>query len=295
MKKLIGLLIALALLSTALSGCRRRPAEEAPEATPTPEPAAAGMPYTVVDEDETPSVPDPLATLTPQERAAITVGGNGGDVSEELLPPGGELEGAADQSADTGYDPGYEADFDTYDEAADEARMDSTSPVNASAYQFSAVMDENVDFTFNYTSDWENVPGIYTVCFRQKVDKGMFPARVAVSRKKLVHTPDEIVMNEQMTSYIQNVAKQYDPETFQIGTPSNDEIFIRRKAVSNTYLAFWGTVEVKGYIIGVAVDRTLYVLHFCAAYGDYAALDSVRQYIVNSVQLYDDPKDRKKK
>ena len=291
MKKLTSLMLILALALPALTGCRKDKAPEDAGATATPPPAAAGAPYTVVHEDDQPSVPDPLATLTPQERAALTVGANGGDVVDDMLPPGGEQ--AANQEE---YVPPEAPDeeMDTYDEAAEAAR-NVPAPINSSAYQYAALSDETVDFTFNYPTDWENVPGLFTVCFREKVEKGQFPARVAVTRKKLVHTPDEIVMNEQMTSYLKCVAKQYDPETFQIGTPNKDETFIRRKGISNTYLAYWGSVEVKGYVIGVSVDRTLYVFHFCASYSDFAELESVMHYMASTVQLYDDPKDRKKK
>ena len=285
----MSLVLILALTVPALSGCRRKAQEAAPEATATPQPG--GLPYTITDTDDVPSVPDPLATLTPQERAAITVGANGGDVTEDMLPPGGDQPTATvdpQQAADD-----YE--LATYDEAADAARQDVPAPINSTAYQYSAVTDENVDFTFNYPTEWENVPGIYTVCYREKVEKGQFPARVAVSRKKLVHTPDDIVMNDQMTSYLKAVAKQYDPDTFQIGTEQKDVPFIRRKGIANTYLAYWGNVEVKGYVLGVAVDRTLYVFHFCAAYADYAELESVMQYMASTVTLYEDPKDKKKK
>lgn len=292
MKRLLCLMLILSLCLPALTGCRRRERAAAPEGTPEPTATPqAGMGYTVTSTDQQPSVPDPLATLTPQQRAAMSVGANGGDVTADMLPPGG------DQSAGEQPAPTEEiTTFDTYDEAAEAAREAAQpAPINASAFQFSAVTDEKVDFTFNYPSDWENVPGIYTVCYRQKVGKGEFPARIAVTRKKLVHTPDEIVMNEQMTSYLKSIAKQYDSETFQIGTAVKDVPFIRRKGIANTYLAYWGSVEVKGYVLGVAVDRTLYVLHFCAAYTDYAELEGALEYMVSTVQLHEDPKDKKKK
>lgn len=288
-------MLILTLLLPTLTGCRRREKAAAPEATaePTATPQA-GMGYTVTSQDQQPSVPDPLATLTPQQRAAMTVGANSGDVTADMLPPGGDL--AAGEQATEGQPSSEITTFDTYDEAAEAAREASApAAINASAFQYSAVTDEKVDFTFNYPSDWENVPGIYTVCYRQKVGKGEFPARIAVTRKKLVHTPDEIVMNEQMTSYLKSIAKQYDTETFQIGTAVKDVPFIRRKGIANTYLAYWGSVEVKGYVLGVAVDRTLYVLHFCAAYTDYAELEGALEYMVGTVQLYEDPKDKKKR
>ena len=56
-------------------------------------------------------------------------------------------------------------------------------------------------------------------------------------------------------------------------------------AYSNTYLAYSGETEVKGFVIGRAVKRVLYVFHFCAAYEDYQAMESIMRYILNSVQL----------
>ena len=295
MKKLLCLILILTISVPALSGCRRGDrGGEASEPSPSPSAAPTGPGYTIVSDDDQPSVPDPLATLTPQQRAAITVGANSGDViDEDIVPPGGEIEQAVQADVNPAATPGVNS-FDAYDEST-EIRQDAPVPINAANFQYSAVTDQNVDFTFNYPSEWENVPGTFTVCYRQKVQKGQFPARVAVSRKKLVHTPDDIVMNEQMTSYMKAISKQYDEKTFQLGTPNHDETFIRRKAISNTYLAYWGNVEVKGYVIGVAVDRTLYVLHFCAPYADYAQLEGALQYMVNSVMLYEDPKDKKKK
>ena len=281
MKKWLSLALILALTAISLSACRRGGEESAPEQT-----AAPGPGYTVTDGGVTgnvtaqqPSVPDPLATLTPQQRAAITVGGSNETADGELLPPGGDL--AAMQQAQVQDD----VVLGTYDEEADTGYHDAPSAINTAAFQYSAVMDENLDYTFNYPSDWENVPGIYTVCFRERVEEGDFPARVAITRKKLVHTPDETALMEQLTSYLKSVAKQYDAETFQTSEPDKDARFMGRLALSNTYLAYWGDIEVKGFVIGATIDRTLYVFHFCASYSDYVALESVMQYMMTSVQL----------
>ena len=128
MKKLMSLVLILALTVPALSGCRRK-AAETPEATATPQPG--GLPYTITDADDAPSVPDPLATLTPQERAAITVGSNGGDVTEDMLPPGG------DQPTPTA-DPQQAADdyeLATYDEAADKYTLDDGQHMSDQFYE----------------------------------------------------------------------------------------------------------------------------------------------------------------
>ena len=277
MKKLICLTLCIALAAMALTGCRRRGAETTPEATDAASAARQGPGYTITDGTQN-SVPDPLATLTPQQRAAITVGANGDeDLPPDMLPAGGDMAYAQDVPQD-----------EPVEEAEDYSVQ--TTTVNTASFQYAAVMDENVDFTFNYPSDWENVPGIYTVCYRQRVESGQFPARVAVTRKKLVHTPDGLAMTEQLTSYLKNVSKQYDKSTFQVGVPTTDVTMLRRKAYANTYLAYWGNIEVKGYVIGVAVDRTLYVFHFCASYADYNTMPSAMQYMISSLQLKEEPK-----
>ena len=304
LKKLICLALVTALALTALTGCRGKPQEAAPEAT-----AGANNPegpgYTITDGTTTNSVPDAPVELTPQQRAAMSVGQSEGEQvvpvdipledEEELLPPGGDLAAEEEAMAEAAASAEGDVVLGTYDENADTAPHAAPSAIDTNAYQYTQVDDENIDFTFNVPSHWELVPGIYTVCYREKVDDGDFPARLAITRKKLVHTPDDIVMNDQMTSYLKAVSKQYDPETFQIGTEQKDIPFIRRKGIANTYLAYWGSVEVKGYVLGVAVDRTLYVFHFCASYSDYAELESVMQYMASTVTLYEDPKDKKKK
>ena len=99
---------------------------------------------------------------------------------------------------------------------------------------------------------------------------------------------------EQLTSYMKMVGKQYDKETFQTSIPNREDTFMGRPALSNTYLAYWGDIEVKGFVIGCAVQRTLYVLHFSASYADYAAMENMLNYIVRSVTLKE-TEDAKKK
>ena len=297
MKRLLCLLLALSLLTLTLTGCRKKQEE-----APAEETSASGGPgYTATDGSQympagENSVPDPLATLTPQQMAAMQVGTPDDTLSGEGAPPpeGGTVAaddlfapidmGEAAPTPETVTSAVTEAPV-MYDEAQ------TVQSINPMSYQYAAVMDDTLDYTFNYPTHWEHVPGIYTVCYREKVEPGDFPARVSVCRKKLVHTPDELMLNEQLTSYLKMVAEHYDPKTFQTGTPEKDIRFMGHKlALANTYLAYWGDIEVKGYVIGVAYNRTLYVLHFCATYADYAALDSVRQYIVNSAVLKDDGK-----
>lgn len=292
LKKLICLALVMALTLTALTGCRKKAQEAEPEATAEANYNPEGPGYSITDGTTQNSVPDAPVELTPQQRAAMSVGQSEGEQvvpvdipledEEELLPPGGDL--AAEQEAQAAQ-AAAEGDvvLGTYDESTDTATHDAPSAIDTNAYQYTQVDDENIDFTFNVPSHWEIVPGIYTVCYREQVEDGDFPARLAITRKKLVHTPDDRALLEQLTSYMKMVGKQYDKATFQTSVANHDDTFMGKPAFSNTYLAYWGDIEVKGFVIGCAIQRTLYVLHFCASYADYTAMESMLNYIVRSV------------
>ena len=297
MKKLICLALVLALTAAALSGCSLRfrkasdAAPDAADATAANEGNYApegGPGYVITDgstdlsgADDTASeaaldaglgaaqpTAEPVETLPPE-------GASGGD---EAAEGNGDEDGMANIVADDG------TVFGTYDESTDAERHVVTSNViDTNAYQYSAVVDNNIDYTFNYPSQWENVPGIYTVCFREVVEPGEFPARVAITRKRLVHTPDQSALLAQLRSYMIAIYHQYDASTFQVGNVEITE-FMGANALCNTYLAYWGDTEVKGYIVGCAIERTMYVFHFCASYSHYVELENVMQYIRNSVK-----------
>ena len=192
-------------------------------------------------------------------------------------------------------DEGETESSETVQEAPQDAPKAETNPpagtlpstVDTSTYQYSALTDTSLGFSFNYPSHWENVPGVYTVCFRERVEPGDFPARVAITVKTLVHSPDEQAITDQLTSYMRNVRAQYDAKTFEAGTPNSEDSFLGRLAMSNTYLAYSGKIEVKGFIIGTAVGRRMYVFHFCSTYEDYAPMESMMRYMVKSAELVD--------
>ena len=286
LKKLICLVLILALAVPMLSGCGRKQEQAAPEATAEADYNPAGPGYTITDGSAN-SVPDAPVDLTPQQRAAMSVGESEGEQTvpsdipyedqEELLPPGGEREQETVTAADG------DVVLGTYDESTDTAAHDAPSAIDTNAYQYTQVDDENINFTFNVPSHWKLVPGIYTICYREEVDDGDFPARLAITRKRLVHTPDDRALLEELSSFMKSVSKQYDKSTFQTSIPNREDTFMGKPAFSNTYLAYWGDIEVKGFVIGCSVGRTLYVLHFSASYADYAAMESMLRYIVNSV------------
>ena len=255
LKKLICLALALALAATVLSGCRKKQEEAAPEPTAEANFNPEGPGYTITDGTQTQnSVPDAPVELTPQQRAAMHVGESEGEQTVpvdvpledmEVAPPGGEV--AAQEAAQA--DAEGDVVLGTYDESADTAAHEGPSAIDTNAYQYTQVADENIDFTFNVPAHWQLVPGIYTVCYREEVAEDDFPARLAITRKKLVHTPDNRALMEQLTSYMKMVGKQYDKATFQTSEPNREATFMGRPAFSNTYLAYWGELEVKGFVI----------------------------------------------
>ncbi len=157
--------------------------------------------------------------------------------------------------------------------------------VDVSSIQFSALTDASLGFTFNYPSAWENIPGLHTVCFREIVDAGDFPARIAISVKRMDHSVEKDVLMDQLTSFMRVVSKQYSSSSFQAGKVNTEDSFMGRRAFSNTYLAYQGETEIEGFIIGCAIGKAIVVGHFSATYEDYQSMYNVMRYMINSAQL----------
>lgn len=284
MKKRLSLLLALILCACVLAACGSRKtatdapgsaqgAPAAPEVTEVPQEGEHG------EADQSAAL-EAMPTLEPVE--PIADGENSGSPQDDYFSIDAMLAGADEGGANEAAAP---ADEPAVSDGGSAPAVNPVAAVDASAYQYSALTDTSLGFTFNYPSSWENVPGVFSVCFREKVEEGDFPARVTITSKKLVHSPDEEVITEQLTSYLRVVHKQYDAATFQAGTPNTTERFMGKPALSNTYLAFSGEHEVKGYIIGTAVGRTMYVFHFCATYEDYGAMENLMRYMANSAEI----------
>ena len=281
MKKLLSLALIVALCTLALCGCKKGDkAPEgatqdafmpgAPEVTQTPDEGYHG------EEDQSAALEE-MPTLEP----VVPAEGATASEDDEYFSIDNMLEGIGEDVAE----PEAAAQPDAEGPGDGEAAPTKHPAVDTNTYQYSALTDTSLGFTFNYPSHWENLPGIYTICFREKVEKGDFPARVAITAKRLVHTPDDEGMIEQLSNYMRLVHKQYDAATFQAGTANGGETFLGKRAMSNTYLAYSGENEVKGFIIGTSVGRVVYVFHFCATYEDYTAMESMMRYMVKSCEL----------
>ncbi len=284
MKKLMCALLVCVLCACALTGCGRKApvSDDAPaaESKPTAEPGETPVPDEGSHGEEDQSkVLEEMPTVPP----AVSL--EGGDTPAD----------AGDRSSDDYFSvddllnqPSQE--FETYDEAEAQEAHDQTgvSVIDPNTYSFSAMPDTTLGFTFNYPTGWQSIPGIYTICYREPVESGDYPARVSVSAKKLVHTPEGSAVMDELTAFVRAIYKQYDAKTFQLGTARSDDTFMGKKAYSNTYLAYSGETEVKGFIIGRAVGKVMYVFHFNASYEDYTAMESLMRYMVKSVQLVEE-------
>ena len=281
LKKLICLMLSGALAACALSGCSRTApsgdtGEEPPKVTTDapsesyPAEGPHGETYQTLEESTLPTV-EPMARI---------------DVDnfdlDNLLPSGQDYDMTGDEIFGALDEPVSDAPASNPGESA--LNPSSVAVIDPNTFQFAALTDTQMGFTFNYPAQWENLPGIYTVCYRERVEDGSFPARVSVTRKKLKHTVEGTVLNDELKEFVKVVAKQYDSSTFQLGTASTAESFLGRTAISDTYLAYSGDTEVKGFIIGTSVGMYLLVFHFCASYDDYTAMERVMKYMVRSVQ-----------
>ena len=292
-KKLLCALIVCAICVCGLSGCGdKAPVEssakddaDAPTVTLVPEEGDHG------ETDQSAALLNDLPTVVPAETLSPAELSEGASASDEYYSIDALIASADDEYIDDDADDDPvipDEDSGDDDTAPTPAPVPVNGALNTSVYQYSALVDTSLGFTFNYPSHWKNIPGVYTVCFREDKADGSFPARVAISVKKLKHSPEGTVLTDELTSYMKMVYRQYEPDSFQTGTPNAEDTFLRRQAYSNTYLAYSGETEVKGFVIGCAVKRVLYVFHFCAAYEDYQAMENIMRYMLNSVQLVEE-------
>ena len=164
----------------------------------------------------------------------------------------------------------------------------SPEPTQAAySYTLTALTDASFGFVCAYPTGWRNLPGKYTVCFREEVEAGDFPARVAITKKTLAHTPKSSTVLSQFQSYAETIYAQYDPATFEFGDLNSNAKFMGEQAYEITYLAYSGDIEVKGYMICCNIGRSIYVFHFCASYDDYGAMEGMMKQVRDSVTIAD--------
>ena len=259
MKRIAGAVL-ICLLILALAGCSR--------VSTTTDVADAGTDFTP-DQPSYAVLPEP----TQPEVLDLPIDLTDEPVQDE--PAQGEAAQEDGTAAESKADPGN----DTF------AEPSPTPGIDVSSYRFQRLTDTSFGLTFEYPTHWINVPGKYTVCFREEVEDGDYPARVAITRKTLAHSPSSERVLAQFQSFAQIIYGQYDPSTFELGELNASARFLGQNAYEITYLAYSGDVEVKGYMICTNVDKYVYVFHFCAPYDDYAAMEPMMRQLRDSVTL----------
>lgn len=297
MKKLLCALLICALCVCGLAACGKKPSSDSsgtaqanpatnPEVTPVPEEGGHG------EEDQSQVLAN-MPTLAP---AQPVEGAEGDDYVDD---EDDDVDDDADDDVDDDYysmealmNPSNDsgAPADSQEVAPTSTPRPGSNLIDPNTLSYTALSDPDMKLTFNYPSNWVNVPGVFTVCYREMAEQGEFPARVAISAKRLVHSPEGTVISDELTEFVRVIRKQYDANTFQLGTPNSEDTFMGKQALSNTYLAYSGETEVKGFIIGQSIGRVLYVFHFSASYEDYTAMERVMRYMLNSVQIIQDEK-----
>ena len=265
MKRIAGAVL-ICLLILALAGCSR--------VSTTTDVADAGTDFTP-DQPSYAVLPEP----TQPEVLDLPIDLTDEPVQDE--PAQGEAapeDGTAQEdgtAAESKADPGN----DTF------AEPSPTPGIDVSSYRFQRLTDTSFGLTFEYPTHWINVPGKYTVCFREEVEDGDYPARVAITRKTLAHSPSSERVLAQFQSFAQIIYGQYDPSTFELGELNASARFLGQNAYEITYLAYSGDVEIKGYMVCCAVEKSIYLFHFSASYSDYAAMESMIGRMRDSVAL----------
>ena len=153
------------------------------------------------------------------------------------------------------------------------------------SYTLTALTDTSFGFVFAYPTGWKNLPGKHTICFREDADSASFPARVAITKKTFAHTPKSSKVLDQFKAYAQTVLAQYNSDSIELGDLNSNARFLGQTAHEITYLAYSGDIEVKGYMICCSVDHDIYVFHFCCAYDDYAAMESMISQMRDTVTI----------
>ena len=152
-------------------------------------------------------------------------------------------------------------------------------------YSLSPLTDNSFGFLFSYPSGWENLPGKHTVCFRESVESGDVPARVAITKKSFAHEVSESRLLSQFKSFATSIYPMYNEEHFEFGDLNESAKFMGKDALEIPYYAYSGETEVVGYMICCSDDHDMYVFHFCAPYEDYKSMESMMKAMRDSVKL----------
>ena len=120
---------------------------------------------------------------------------------------------------------------------------------------------------------------------------GEFPARVAVAKKSVAHTPKSSKVFSEFKSFADTIAALYDSETFEYTDQSDQVYFMGQKAYETYYLGYSDDIEVKGYMIACGIDygssHYIVIFHFCAPYEDFDKMLPMMKQMRDTVMFVD--------
>lgn len=173
-------------------------------------------------------------------------------------------------------------------DSGDTSAAATAAPVSSSVSTidgYGDVTNDELGISISYPVNWQNQPGRSTICYLQANTDGAYPARVCVTMKKLAHSCNDSKAQAQLVSYLKKLREQYDAATFEVDLNLDTEtLFMGRKAMSTTYLAYDGETEIKGYVILTYFDKYVYCYHFLCGYDDYAKYESAIRYMRDSAK-----------
>ena len=150
---------------------------------------------------------------------------------------------------------------------------------------YGEVTNDELGISISYPVNWQNQPGRSTICYLQTNTGDAYPARVCITMKKLAHSCNDTKAQAQLVSYLKKLREQYDASTFEVDLNLDTEtLFMGRKAMSTTYLAYDGETEIKGYVILTYFDKYVYCYHFLCGYDDYSKYESAIRYMRDSAK-----------
>ncbi len=263
-KRLICILIALCLCAL-LSGCSK---ETAPV------------------EDSTSSFERNFAPETTAAGGLTAALGQAADPIDQIAaddaPAADDIPVAQDAPVDV---PVTQGDVQGAEQAPPAATAAPISSSVSTIDGYGEVTNDELGVSFGYPVNWLNQPGRSSICYLQKPTDGSYPARVCITMKRLAHSCNESKAQAQLVSYLKKLREQYDASTFEVDLNLDTQtLFMGRKAMSTTYLAYDGDIEIKGYVILTYFDKYVYCFHFLCGYDDYPDYESAIRYMRDSAK-----------
>jgi len=151
---------------------------------------------------------------------------------------------------------------------------------------FVNLVSDSFGITLRYPGSWANNPGLHTICYYDPNDTSGYRTRFALTVKTLRHTPDKEDVVEQLKDYLEIISGDFEKKSFEVGDLDETATFMgQQKAFCTTYLAFYGKVEIKGYVIATVIERDMYVFHFTTSYKQYEGLEPIMATVRDSIAL----------